>query len=146
MTKLTILLLNATVVITGSPIGSNLISYDEWRRQALKVFDVLEVILPRLAFFMVIALFGYVLKTGLDEKKQEKASKHSPSSSGNPRSASSAKNDPPRQNSIDKTRGAGEEDHFQRDRRKRLSQLDDWLKSGLIDRKEYNELKKRYKL
>ncbi len=117
---------------------------DEWRRQALKFFDVLEVFLPRLAFFMVIALFGYVLKLGLDVKKQEKASKRSSSSSGNLHSASPAKTDPLRQSSIDKTRGAYDEEHFLRDRRNRLSQLDDWLKSGLIDRKEYNELKKRY--
>ena len=37
------------------------------------------------------------------------------------------------------------EDHFRRDREKRISQLDDWLRSGIIDRKEYNELKKRFK-
>jgi uncharacterized membrane protein len=36
------------------------------------------------------------------------------------------------------------EDHFQRDRRNRISQLDDWLKSGLIDRDEYKNLKRRY--
>ena len=119
---------------------------EEWRRQALEVFDVLEVILPRLAFFMVVSLFGYVLKTGLDVKKQEKASKRSSSSSEVPHRAPSAKTDPLRQNSTNRTRGVCDEDHFLRDRRNRLSQLDDWLKSGLIDRKEYSELKKRYKL
>ena len=119
---------------------------EELRNQALKFFDKMEVILPRLAFFMVIALFGYVLKTGLDVKKQEKASKRSSSSSEVPHRAPSAKTDPLRQNSTNRTRGVCDEDHFLRDRRNRLSQLDDWLKSGLIDRKEYNELKKRYKL
>ena len=37
------------------------------------------------------------------------------------------------------------EDHFQRDKRKRIEQLDEWLKNGLIDRKEYDELKRRYR-
>ena len=41
-------------------------------------------------------------------------------------------------------RDAQGEDHFQRDRRRRISQLDDWLKSGLIDRDEYKTLKRRY--
>ncbi len=36
------------------------------------------------------------------------------------------------------------EDHFQRDKRNRIAQLDEWLRNGLIDRKEYLELKRRY--
>ena len=36
------------------------------------------------------------------------------------------------------------EDHFQRDKARRLAQLDDWLKIGLIDRDEYRVLKDRY--
>lgn len=36
------------------------------------------------------------------------------------------------------------EDHFQRDKARRLAQLDDWLKIGLIDRAEYRVLKDRY--
>ena len=36
------------------------------------------------------------------------------------------------------------EDHLQRDKINRIRQLDDWLKSGLIDRKEYVVLKDRY--
>lgn len=36
------------------------------------------------------------------------------------------------------------EDHFQRDKVRRIKQLDDWLKSGLIDREEYRVLKDRY--
>ena len=118
---------------------------EELRNQALKFFDKMEVILPRLAFFMVIALFGYLIKIAWDVKKQEKTSKRSSSSSEIPFRASSGKTDPRRQNSINKTRSRDDEDHFQRDRRKRISQLDDWLKCGLINRKEYEELKKRYK-
>jgi hypothetical protein len=36
------------------------------------------------------------------------------------------------------------EDHFQRDKSRRIRQLDDWLKIGLIDRDEYRVLKDRY--
>jgi ribosomal protein L19E len=37
-----------------------------------------------------------------------------------------------------------EEDYFLRERRDWVSQLDDMLKSGMIDKKEYNELKKQF--
>lgn len=36
------------------------------------------------------------------------------------------------------------DDHFQRDKAKRIAQLDDWLKIGLIDKDEYRVLKDRY--
>ena len=36
------------------------------------------------------------------------------------------------------------EDHLMRDKINRIRQLDDWLKSGLIDRSEYHVLKDRY--
>ena len=36
------------------------------------------------------------------------------------------------------------EDHFQRDKAKRIAQLEEWLKIGLIDREEYRVLKDRY--
>ncbi len=36
------------------------------------------------------------------------------------------------------------QDHLERDKTRRIEQLDGWLESGLIDKKEYNELKDRY--
>ena len=36
------------------------------------------------------------------------------------------------------------EDHFQRDKARRLAQLDDWLKIGLIDRDEDRVMRDRY--
>ncbi len=36
------------------------------------------------------------------------------------------------------------DDHFQRDKVRRIAQLDDWLKNGLIDREEYRVMKDRY--
>ncbi|MBR4579387.1 MAG: hypothetical protein IKO22_07265 [Oscillospiraceae bacterium] len=35
-------------------------------------------------------------------------------------------------------------DHFERDRQRRLRQLDYWLSIGLIERKEYNLLREKY--
>lgn len=36
------------------------------------------------------------------------------------------------------------DDHFQRDKARRIAQLDEWLKNGLIDREEYRVMKDRY--
>ena len=36
------------------------------------------------------------------------------------------------------------EDHFLRDKARRIAQLDEWLKNGLIDREEYRVMKDRY--
>ena len=36
------------------------------------------------------------------------------------------------------------EDHFVRDRQRRLEQLDSWLKNGLVDKQEYLVLKQRF--
>ena len=36
------------------------------------------------------------------------------------------------------------EDHFEHDKKRRLEQLNDWLKNGLIDREEYKTLRYRY--
>ena len=36
------------------------------------------------------------------------------------------------------------EDHFVRDRQRRIAQLDEWLKNGLVDKQEYLVLKNRF--
>ena len=36
------------------------------------------------------------------------------------------------------------EDQFERDSRRRMEQLEEWLGNGMISREEYNELKHRY--
>jgi hypothetical protein len=36
------------------------------------------------------------------------------------------------------------DDHFQRDKARRIAQLDDWLKNGIIDKDEYRVMKDRY--
>ena len=90
-------------------------------RTVREVFDLLEDIIPKLSFFFVLACLFVVVKTGITSHLREnrKKSRQSNVSSG--------------------------EDHFQRDKSNRIQQLDAWLESGLIDRKEYNELKRRYR-
>ncbi len=93
---------------------------------AAKIFDLLEEILPKLAFFFVLAAFIGLIKIGISSSRK-KSTRNTPSVRTSGRIA-----DP-------------HEDHFQRDKRTRIEQLDEWLKNGLIDRKEYKVLEKRYR-
>ena len=94
--------------------------------QISAILDTVKEFLPTLVLILAAAAFGRILKAAAGKKKQVKE----PGSS--------------RQRNTDMPRDAQSEDHFQRDRRNRISQLDDWLKSGLIDRDEYKNLKRRY--
>ena len=90
------------------------------------ILDTVKELLPMFAFILAASVFGRILKAAAGKKKREKDTTLS------------------RQRNTDMPRDAQGEDHFQRDRRNRISQLDDWLKSGLIDRDEYKTLKRRY--
>ena len=90
------------------------------------ILDTVKELLPMFAFILAASVFGRILKAAAGKKKREKDTTLS------------------RQRNTDMPREAQGEDHFQRDRRRRISQLDDWLKSGLIDRDEYKNLKRRY--
>ena len=90
------------------------------------ILDTVKELLPTLALILAAAAFGRILKAAAGKKKQVKDTGSS------------------RQRNTDMPRDVQGEDHFQRDRRNRISQLDDWLKSGLIDRDEYKNLKRRY--
>ena len=90
------------------------------------ILDTVKELLPMFAFILAASVFGRILKAAAGKKKQVKDTGSS------------------RQRNTDTPRDAQSEDHFQRDRRNRISQLDDWLKSGLIDRDEYKNLKRRY--
>ena len=90
------------------------------------ILDTVKELLPTFALILAASVFGRILKAAAGKKKREKDTTLS------------------RQRNTDMPRDAQGEDHFQRDRRNRISQLDDWLKSGLIDRDEYKNLKRRY--
>ena len=94
--------------------------------QISAILDTVKELLPTLVLILAAAAFGRILKAAAGKKKREKDTTLS------------------RQRNTDMPRDAQSEDHFQRDRRNRISQLDDWLKSGLIDRDEYKNLKRRY--
>ena len=93
-------------------------------RKITELFDRLERFLPMLAFFIILIAFFFVVKTGLSMFIQKKPGKNQ---------------------SEDIVFDYSGEDNFQHDKRSRMEQLDEWLKNGLIDRKEYNELKRRYR-
>ena len=92
------------------------------------ILDTVKEFLPTLVFILAAAVFGRILKAAAGKKKRVK-------DTGSSRQRNT---DMPRDVQVQG------EDHFQRDRRNRISQLDDWLKSGLIDRDEYKNLKRRY--
>ena len=94
-----------------------------------RIFDILEEVLPRLAFFLVLACFAAVGKVGISSSRKEKRRKQGAALT----------------DAAEDLLPSPVEDHFQRDKRKRIKQLDEWLKNGLIDRKEYDELKRRYR-
>ena len=94
-----------------------------------RIFDVMEKILPRLAFFLVLACLVAVGKVGISSSRKEKQRKQGAALT----------------DAAEDLLPSPGEDHFQRDKRKRIKQLDEWLKNGLIDRKEYDELKRRYR-
>ena len=94
-----------------------------------RIFDILEEVLPRLAFFLVLACFFAVGKVGISSSRKEKRRKQGAALT----------------DAAEDLLPSPGEDHFQRDKRKRIEQLDEWLKNGLIDRKEYDELKRRYR-
>ena len=94
-----------------------------------RIFDILEEVLPRLAFFLVLACFAAVGKVGISSSRKEKRRKQGAALT----------------DAAEDLLPSPGEDHFQRDKRKRIKQLDEWLKNGLIDRKEYDELKRRYR-
>ena len=94
-----------------------------------RIFDILAKVLPRLAFFLVLACFFAVFKLGISSSRKEKRRKQGAALT----------------DAAEDLLPSPGEDHFQRDKRKRIKQLDEWLKNGLIERKEYNELKRRYR-
>lgn len=112
------------------------------RSRAMEIMDLLEEILPKLSFFLVLVCLFVAVKVGITSSREEKRKEQRTAFTDVPSAVGfkSAVNMIP-----EGTYGFSAEDHFQRDRRNRIEQLDEWLKNGLIDRKEYLELKRRYR-
>ena len=111
---------------------------------AHRIFDILENVIPKLAFFLVLVGFFSVVIVGITSARKEKQ-RNQGTAFADASDLQSIRNEPDRKTASDLIYNSSGEDHFQRDKRKRIEQLDDWLKNGLIDRKEYNELKRRYR-
>ncbi len=94
----------------------------------MRIVALLEKHLSKASFFLIFVVFFFSLM---------KSGKHRPAKK-NARAQSR------RPEHHEFTSRAAEEDHFQRDRRTRVDQLDEWLRNGLIDRKEYRILKQKY--
>lgn len=84
-----------------------------------KTSDLMEDLIPKLSFFLVLALTLRVVILGIESAIREKRGIQEPSSK--------------------KAAALSDAD------RRRAEQLDSWLQSGLIDRKEYEQRKKRYR-
>ena len=99
---------------------------------AEKVMHSLKSVLPKVVFFLVLfaAFRGFPKKNSRQVK----------SGRTRPQQVSPSR----RREMPDLVFDYSGEDHFQRDQRNRIAQLDDWLRNGLIDRNEYRELKRRY--
>ena len=108
-----------TVEVTATPAPP-----DMEKGWITELFDLREYLVPVLAGFIILIAFLFVAKTGLSIFVRKK---------------------PEKDRSEDTVFDYSGEDHFQHDKRSRIEQLDEWLKNGLIDRKEYNELKRRYR-
>ena len=104
-----------------------------------EIFDFLEKTVPRLAFFLVVVCFFIAVKAGVTSSRKGKQRKRSAAFTDSATGKATVTN-----KTSDMSYAFSEEDHFQRDKRNRMNQLDDWLKIGLIDRKEYHQLKRRY--
>ena len=100
-----------------------------------RVFEALEEYLPKAAFFVM--LYVVFRKT---RKKKSAQSRQKTTAAQMTHTAARNLQQKERTIVID----ASGEDHFERDKRNRIAQLDDWLRNGLIDRKEYRILKQRY--
>ena len=108
-----------------------------------RILEVLEDVIPKLTFFLVLICFFSVIKTGFSSVLKEKGKRQGIFFTGGVKEQPFRK-DGNWEAASDMLNTSSGEDHFQRDKRKRIEQLDDWLKNGLIDRREYNELKRRY--
>ena len=105
---------------------------DRWRFRLMRFMDVMEEILPKASFFLVLLVLFYFIRAGLKQRRGEKRAERS--------TAPQVRGQAP----SGKTADIAHEDHFQHDRQNRIRQLDNWLQSGLIDRKEYRALKKKF--
>ena len=99
-----------------------------------RVLDFLVKYLPKTFFVVLLIVMIRVGKKGAAEYWKNLAEERKAHASGQSQ----------QQETLFTVMDASREDHFEHDKRTRIAQLDDWLRNGLIDRKEYRILKQRY--
>ena len=99
-----------------------------------RVLDFLVKYLPKAFFVVLLIVMIRVGKKGAAEYWKNLAEERKAHASGQSQ----------QQETLFTVMDASREDHFEHDKRTRIAQLDDWLRNGLIDRKEYRILKQRY--
>ncbi len=129
------------VVITATPTPT---SAPTRRFLVRRFLHLLEYYLPRLSFFLVLISLFIVIRTGiassLREKRAEQSGRRANKPTVNP-SPGQKRQMNVRPNQVNTPMA---EDQFERDSRRRMEQLEEWLGNGMIGREEYNELKHRY--
>ena len=125
----------------STPLSTPALSEDS---TVYRLLEILEDVIPKLTFFLVLVCFFSVVKIGITTSRKEKRRKEGTGFT-NAAADQSIRNNPDWKPVSELLYTSSGEDHFERDKRKRIEQLDDWLKNGLIDRREYNELKRRYR-
>ena len=123
--------------------------------------------LPPVVFGVIVIAAVAAIAFGKMAKNREKAAKNALESRGNGTKAAPGRKSPEvelhrpvpamqRRESVTAQRSFPQpeaycvscelsgEDHFVRDRKRRIEPLDEWLKNGLIDREEYRVLKNRF--
>ena len=112
-----------------------------------RIFDWLEIVLPRGAFLLLLIALFSVIKAAMPAKGKRGSAAQRSTAQPRPAQRTAAHRSAPaqfrRQEPTAIVMDYSREDHFERDRRNRIAQLDDWLRNGLIDRQEYRILKKR---
>ena len=97
-----------------------------------ELFRILEKVLPPAAFFLTVFLALRGVRTAIQKTGKRGCTRKT--------SAPQFR----RQEPSGPVTVVPGEDNFQHDKRSRIAQLDEWLRNGLIDRKEYQVLKQRY--
>ena len=119
-----------------------------WRRFQFRLnhglVDPEMLLLPLIGAILLISLL-LVLRTVVKMRKREVEHPYAAA-----RSSAAVQRRDPRTASFTKPEAPcivcdhTGEDHFQRDKARRIGQLNEWLQNGLIDREEYRVLKARY--
>ena len=100
--------------------------------------SIIAVLVPVIAIAIFFAVFAFIAKFAVKAKKEEKANSREETY------CKTCSDDFVYNNRQNEYNVNSAEQNFVRDKQRRIRQLDDFLKNGLIDKKEYMVLRSRY--